>query len=495
MSEAEQRTSSFPVKVDFERIMETISARIYDNQYAFLRENVQNAIDAIRIQASRERLSTDNSRYRIDVTIQGKQCTIQDNGIGMTKEELENNFWTMGASGKTTPEARAAGCIGVFGIGGFANFGVCDTLEVISRSEGCVTTHHTSLSKSKFAAQRFELPKVSYSETQELQSRGTIVRGTSITPFDVGGLTNYLKEFVKHVREAVYVQGKLLSQVDAEGFKSNYRELTDVVRNAGHGIAIQYQLYADEGHNLAATLSDLQIGGQSVACKGYLRLVHGVVDVFKRGFRICNLNISSRIGVSGTVDCDVLQPTAGRDTLDSKSVTLLTQIAGIVETAALPILINDADLLENHIRLLPVIIAQGLLEKIGLLSARTVDNRETSLARIREQADGGTRVFYTSSGRPTPAAEVMLARGHIIVSLSSNQQRRSAEVDYLRRFCKAEQFDNLIECLEPYSELNAFDRAVLSELDYAIRKLFKPSGYRFLPGRLTLDVQIGRAHV
>ena len=204
--------NNFSVRVDFDRILQTISASIYDNQYAFLRENVQNAIDAIRIQAARETIEPDDPRYRIDVKVEGNVCSIADNGIGMTKEGLQNNFWTMGASGKTTPEARAAGCIGVFGIGGFANFGVCDTLEVISRTEVCSSAHHTSLSKSAFKDDRFELPKVQYSESSELSGRGTIVRGTAHSSFDVAGLLGYLRQFVRYVREPIYFQGELISQ-------------------------------------------------------------------------------------------------------------------------------------------------------------------------------------------------------------------------------------------------------------------------------------------
>ena len=38
--------TNFNVGVDFPRVLETIASHIYDNQFAFLRENLQNAIDA-----------------------------------------------------------------------------------------------------------------------------------------------------------------------------------------------------------------------------------------------------------------------------------------------------------------------------------------------------------------------------------------------------------------------------------------------------------------
>lgn len=490
MSEHLNNSDGFTVRVDFRRILQTIASSIYDNQYAFLRENVQNAIDAIRIQAIRDSENTNDPRYRIDVNIEGNICAISDNGIGMTKEELANNFWTMGASGKTTDEARAAGCIGVFGIGGFANFGVCETLEVISRTETCSVSHHTSLSTTAFDVNQFSLPEVQYKETAELTSRGTIVRGKSGTPFDAQGLTNYLKQFVRYVPEAIYVQGQLISQEQIDAPQGTYRKITDLIDKTSGDVKIRFQMFADAGQNISVKIVRLKIGDQEYQCNGYVRLINGQLDVYKRGFRICSVNINSRIGVTGTVDSDILKPTAGRDTLDNNSLHLLNRIFNIIEATAMPIILEDSELLSNHIRLIPDFVSQGHLEKLGLLTVKTLNQQPVTLAHMRELSSQGRRVFYTYSGRSTPAAEVLQARGNVVVVVSENYQRRAAEVNYLSSYCKGEQFENLIECLELYTDLDGYERAVLSELDYVIKKLFKPVPYKFIAGKLTLDVPI-----
>ena len=203
---------SFPVKVDFERILQTIAASIYDTEYAFLRENVQNAIDAIRIQALRDSQTTDNPVYRIDIIIESNVCSIVDNGIGMNDRELEQNFWTMGASGKNNPEAIKAGCIGTFGIGGFANFGICETLEVISKTTSCASANRTSLSKDSFSNNKGGLPNVSSTVSDEIKERGTIVRGHREAGFNKQLLTNYIKEYVQYVREPVFIDDQLISK-------------------------------------------------------------------------------------------------------------------------------------------------------------------------------------------------------------------------------------------------------------------------------------------
>jgi molecular chaperone HtpG len=478
---------NFPVRVDFDRILETIASRIYDNQYAFLRENVQNAIDAIRIQAGRDANTPGDPKYRVEISVAGRECAISDNGIGMTRDELINNFWTMGASGKNTPEARAAGCIGTFGIGGFANFGVCDTLEVTSRSQKCSTAHKTSLSRAAFGNERFALPTVEYSPTTSLSSHGTVVRGIAKQEFDVPGLLQYVRQFVRHVKEGIYYNGAMISQEPFDPPTSQKRLLTPspVTRNG-----LTFRLFADNEGTLSAELVGLNHGGRTSECSGFVRLVHGTVDAYKRGFRLCGTTIPSRIGVSGWMDCDEIRPTAGRDTLDGDSISLLSKIAQSLEAVASGYILKDETLLAAHIRLIPDLVRQGHIEQMGLLRVELVGGQLMNLSEIRDAASKERKVFYTTSGLTTAATEVLGARGHLLVRLSGNHQRRSAESTYLQRFCNAQELDGLLDVLEIYQDHDAFERRVLSELSLSIRKLFSPPEFRLIAGRLTVDAPI-----
>jgi molecular chaperone HtpG len=109
--------------VDTSRILRILSSEIYDSPKAFLRENVQNAYDAILMRCTEQKLSIADSK--IQITLRERQLTVEDNGIGMTEEVLKNNFWKAGSSGKKSELAQRAGVIGTFGIGAMANFGVC----------------------------------------------------------------------------------------------------------------------------------------------------------------------------------------------------------------------------------------------------------------------------------------------------------------------------------------------------------------------------------
>lgn len=483
-------TDGFPVGVDFRRILDTISSRIYDNPFAFLRENVQNAIDAIRIQALRDNRPVESPEYRVDVTVEGNTCRIVDTGNGMTKKELQVNFWTMGASGKTSEEARIAGCIGTFGIGGFANFGICSALKVISRSAKCSTAHSTSLSRAEFNSVAGQLPRVKYEVSDELKEHGTMILGSAEQAFDASALKAYLSEYVEHVRESVYFNGVRISRKDMKKAGDNYRQVTGRMSSSAGGLTVGFQLFADEGHGLAAQLYSLAQNGVEHSCGGFVRLVGGSLDVFKRGFKLCAVSVGSRIGVSGSIDSDLPRPTAGRDTLDVESISLLTQVFRIIEGVARSQVLTSEELLSAHTRLLPDILAAGELDKLALLRVSALDGESYLLQELKDAAALKRRIYFSLSSRRTPAAEVMQARGDIIVAISSDGNRRRAETQFLTQFCAASEFDSLIERLEPYSDLDTFEHMVLAELELAIRKLFSPEPFRFLAGRLTMDVPI-----
>ena len=480
--------ANFNVGVDFPRVLETIASHIYDNQFAFLRENLQNAIDAVRIQATRDGQSV-ASGYRIDIRIEGTRCEIEDTGNGMTKEALRQNFWTMGASGKHTEEAKRAGCIGTFGIGGFANFGVCDQLTVISRTVNCLVTHKTSLSKKEFSTLEGQLPTVTYKETDRLTSNGTIVIGVAQVEFNKHRLLDYIKQFVANVEEPVYFEGTKISGARKRTIGDNYTPITEIIEDRIGSVRFFYRIFKDEGASLAAQLIKASECDDEIDFSGFVRLESGSVRAFKRGFKVCEVSINSRIGVSGWLDSDIVKPTAGRDTLNAETLSKITQIFRRVEDRARQLIVRDEELLSEHIRLLPDILASGNLSLLGLLRVRTLDGGSYLLLHIEEMSKE-RRVFYTLSSLSTPAAEVLQAKGDIIVSASADRNRRRAEMRYLNERCKATTFDNLIERLVPYVELDEFERTVLAELDMGIRRLFQPEAFTFLPGKLTLDVPI-----
>ncbi|MBQ9112085.1 MAG: molecular chaperone HtpG [Clostridia bacterium] len=134
------------ISVDTEHIFPIIKKWLYSEKDIFLREIVSNATDAItklrRLESLGVREATDE-QYRITVTVDeaAKTLTVEDNGIGMTEEELTKYICSIALSGavefiqKYENESDGKnGIIGHFGLGFYSSFMVSDSVEVITKS-------------------------------------------------------------------------------------------------------------------------------------------------------------------------------------------------------------------------------------------------------------------------------------------------------------------------------------------------------------------------
>lgn len=134
-------------KAESKRLLEMMINSIYSHREIFLRElisNASDAIDKIYYKAlTDDSLSFDHDSYYIKITPDkaNRTLTISDTGIGMTKEELENNLGTIAKSGslsfKQDNEAKDDHeIIGQFGVGFYSAFMVAETVTVISKALG-----------------------------------------------------------------------------------------------------------------------------------------------------------------------------------------------------------------------------------------------------------------------------------------------------------------------------------------------------------------------
>ena len=134
------------ISVDTEHIFPIIKKWLYSEKDIFLREIVSNAADAI---TKLKRLSSLGIRscdesYSIKVTLdsENKALTVEDNGIGMTEEELLKYICNIALSGavefiqkyENENDASKNGIIGHFGLGFYSSLMVSDKVEIITKS-------------------------------------------------------------------------------------------------------------------------------------------------------------------------------------------------------------------------------------------------------------------------------------------------------------------------------------------------------------------------
>lgn len=129
-------------KTESKRLLDMMANSIYTNTDIFLRELISNASDALDkrhiTSLTDTSVSADNPHINIDIDKKNKTITISDNGIGMSKSELEDNLGTIAKSGsfefkQELSEKEEADIIGQFGVGFYSAFMVADNVEVISK--------------------------------------------------------------------------------------------------------------------------------------------------------------------------------------------------------------------------------------------------------------------------------------------------------------------------------------------------------------------------
>ncbi|MBT0587492.1 molecular chaperone HtpG [Alteromonas oceanisediminis] len=148
MSQAtHQETHGFQTEV--KQLLQLMIHSLYSNKEIFLRELVSNAADAA--DKLRFKALTDDKLYendgdlhvKLSVDKDAKTITIEDNGIGMTRDDVIENLGTIAKSGTkdffsklSGDQAKDAQLIGQFGVGFYSAFIVADNVVVRTRAAG-----------------------------------------------------------------------------------------------------------------------------------------------------------------------------------------------------------------------------------------------------------------------------------------------------------------------------------------------------------------------
>lgn len=203
---------SKPFRLEFSnRVIEHLGIKLYQNKPTnVVAEFLSNAWDA------------DASEVKIDLKAAGADghpcIVITDNGRGMTRDELTDEFLVIGRNRRTTPGERTHGGrlpMGRKGIGKLAGFGIARTVDVISSPNLKLRSSEGGLSARKCYWLRFSLA--------ELVSRSTTLSGGSYEP-DV-------------IADGVDLD-ELSNLIDADPHKAVYQNIVENIRAGEGGVCV-----------------------------------------------------------------------------------------------------------------------------------------------------------------------------------------------------------------------------------------------------------------
>ncbi len=140
-------------KSESKRLLDLMINSIYTHKEIFLRELISNASDAIDklcfIALTDDKLNMSREDFKIFIKPdkENRTLTITDNGIGMDKDDLENNLGTIASSGSYKFKQEVGekqddiDIIGQFGVGFYSAFMVAKKITVVTKKYGCDTAY------------------------------------------------------------------------------------------------------------------------------------------------------------------------------------------------------------------------------------------------------------------------------------------------------------------------------------------------------------------
>jgi len=149
INQTKKETHAF--EADVAKLLHMMVHSVYSDRDVFLRELISNSADAcerLRYEAiASPALLGSDSTFRITLAIDAdkKTLTVEDNGVGMNREELVHELGTIAHSGTraflekveaSKTDGAGAALIGQFGVGFYSAFMVADKVDVISRRAG-----------------------------------------------------------------------------------------------------------------------------------------------------------------------------------------------------------------------------------------------------------------------------------------------------------------------------------------------------------------------
>ncbi|HEX7503307.1 MAG TPA: molecular chaperone HtpG, partial [Acidobacteriota bacterium] len=334
---APEKEQTFEFQSEVKQLLDILVYSLYKNKEVFLRELVSNAADALNKMQfeilTEPAQAGQDQELKITVTIDKKhnKLVIEDNGVGMSKEELVANIGTIAHSGtldylkkiSETPGKKGVDLIGKFGVGFYSSFMVAREIHIASRSwrkdsqawlwkskgESSYTIEETEKTGRGTRIELFlKKEEKEFLETHQLKH--IILKHSKFVPFPI-----YLEGEKIERKEAIWTQPKSkLSEKDYADFYKffdNTQEDPETFLHLQSDAPVQFAailfvpktsfellglMKSEPGVDLYSKKILIQKGSKDIMPE-YLRFVKGVIDSEEIPLNISRETIQSHVRI------------------------------------------------------------------------------------------------------------------------------------------------------------------------------------------------------
>ena len=461
MSETTKERIAFDVET--ERVLQILSSEIYDSPKAFLRENVQNAYDAVLMRCTAQDLPITDRR--IQITIDEGQLSVRDDGIGMTEEVLKSNFWKAGSSGKKSDLAQRSGVIGTFGIGAMANFGVCTALQVESRN---IESSVTLVSSAKRADLRIAQNCIDLERIEDGREPGTIIKADLDPAFPINETeaSEYLRQYVRFLPVPVRVNDKIISQErfeDTLGSRAEgFEEIASRAVSNGQ-LSGTLRTFVDAQARVLVRITDIALNNNPIKGEAFFVQRGSQTLGFRNLFGLAPIPISGVYDFGGFVNLNILNPTAGREALSRESIQFVINLVSLIESEASKDIAQIASADQNQ-QFQQYILSHGLipLAKNVNIAVLPGGNRKVSLGEVKNFEPAKSKLFY--AGRDSTIQRRFAGEEANLFHVSQANPRRKLQLRFLREISGVEEVPERV-LVERFSQT----RLTLEEAMFLVR--------------------------
>lgn len=456
-------------QVETDRVLKILTRDIYDSPLALLRENVQNAYDAVRMRFAKQGTLSEGGDIRLSLA--GDTITIADNGVGMNEQVLRENFWRAGSSGKHSDAARQAGVVGTFGIGAMANFGVCQKLTVETRAEG-------SDELLRSTADRDSLRIAEECITFEREPAQRDVGTTLTVVLDQASLISvdkakaYLLSYVGLLPVPVYFNGELISKGNIESLlKTGNRSFKPIgqrnVQIAGL-FNVRCEVKADSNGQMIVIVDQVTMSGK--AMEGSLALLQngGQLMGLRSYFGLAPVPVLGSYQFGGFANLSFLQPTAGREALSRESIEQVGRLISCAEFAASEE-IAKTDFADHNAAFLQWVVNNSRWDLANLTTIHVLpDNKDVRLGDTKNYIGKRTAQYY--SGSDEHIINTFANEGSCLFQITQSQIRRRVQLNYLGKLGIKEVPDSVqVTRIYDPGELKTAELSVLLNISSILR--------------------------